>query len=129
MKLGSARTSKWVKIVEHIRVEMKKQSQTWLGCSELQVFSIIPESLSDGGRPVHAVRPEVTAAQARGQVSARKHPELGPPSVESSRIDGLIVSFIHLLYKHQTPKEMLETHTKQNQTYCPAQIERLTLSE
>lgn len=107
---------------------MKKQSQTWLGCSELQAFSITPEPLSDGGRLVHAAKPEVTAAQTC-EASMRKHPELGPPSVESSWIDRLIISFIHPLYKHQAPKEMLETHTKQNQTYCPVQIERLTLSE
>lgn len=49
MKLDSERTSKWTDITELLRVEMKKQSQTWLGCSELQVFSIIPEALSDEG--------------------------------------------------------------------------------
>lgn len=129
MKLGSERTSKWTNIAERIRVEIKKQSQTWLGCSEFQVISIIPEPLSEGGRPIHVVKPGVTAAQTGGRVFSRKHLEVAPPSVESSWIDGLIVSFLHPLYKHQPPQEMLETHTKQNQTYCPAQIERLTLSE
>lgn len=51
MKLGSERTSKWTNIAELIKVEMKKESQTWLGCSGLQVISIILEPLlSDGGR-------------------------------------------------------------------------------